>query len=407
MFKCPVCRREFDERFQVFAASSREPYDSIDCARRAATAAVAAATLTDDLVSPMLLPTLEVVALSRRPAPASTIPRRRLAAALAVPFIASPASVAAGLSLVVVGTATSLALWSGTLEPSDVVVTAAAPQTGEAPQQGSPRAGTSPATPADSGLGRTASERPLEPAVVSRLDGRRAATPGQVANSDAPSSPARAPIAPSGNESGGSTELPGASSSSGQPIEPGEAPVSETPGRPATPSPSGDEPSPPPPPASGDHPGPASPPPAPPPPPVSPAPRQPAQPQPPPNPEPVPQPVPLAQPQPQPAPPPPPRKEKQKEKKDKEKNGAIPAIPADGKERRDEPKPRSSPPATPAVRAVPASVQDGSATGEGGGAGSPGASGQGSSQGSSVEERGNGNGQGDGGGSGNGNGKKP
>ena len=122
-----MCRREFDARFEVFAGGSGESYDSVECARRAASSAGA-----PEVFPPALLPTIELLPLARSTAaaPPATLllaSRRRLAAALAVPFLASPAAVAAGLSLVAVGTATSLALWSPSLgENGKPVVTASA-----------------------------------------------------------------------------------------------------------------------------------------------------------------------------------------------------------------------------------------------------------------------------------------
>lgn len=123
MPECPVCRREFDARFGVFAGTGGESYDRVECARRAAGSAGA-----QEIVPPALLPTIELLPLARPTAAAPlATSRRRLAAAFAIPFAASPAAVAAGLSLVAVGTTTSLALWSSSLDGNGKsVVTAAA-----------------------------------------------------------------------------------------------------------------------------------------------------------------------------------------------------------------------------------------------------------------------------------------
>ncbi len=76
----------------------------------------------DDRAAPARRPTR-----CRSPAPLSARSRRRLAAAVAIPLVASPAAVAAGLSLVAVGTATSVVLWSPALESGGRVVAAPAP----------------------------------------------------------------------------------------------------------------------------------------------------------------------------------------------------------------------------------------------------------------------------------------
>ena len=123
MPECPVCRREFDARFEVFAGPSGQSYDTVECARRAASSAG-----DQEIFPPALLPTIELLPLVRPTAAAPLVTsRRRLAAAFAIPFVASPAAVAAGLSLVAVGTATSLALWFPSLDGNGKpVITAAA-----------------------------------------------------------------------------------------------------------------------------------------------------------------------------------------------------------------------------------------------------------------------------------------
>lgn len=120
-----MCRREFDARFGVFAATSGESYDTVECARRAARSAG-----TQDFLAPTLLPTIELLPLARPTAayPPATLPltyRRRLAAAMAVPLVASPAAIAAGLGLVAVGAASSLYLWTGLPNGVDALRTTA------------------------------------------------------------------------------------------------------------------------------------------------------------------------------------------------------------------------------------------------------------------------------------------
>ncbi len=141
--ECPICRREFDARFQVFAPPGGEAYDTIDCARRAVSAPGA-------LLAPTLLPTIELLPLGGTPAVASPArlaarSRRRLAAAIAVPLVASPAAIAAGLSLVAAGTATSVYLGAPAFEGGGRVV--AAPAVPAEVPKPEPSSQTPPATP--------------------------------------------------------------------------------------------------------------------------------------------------------------------------------------------------------------------------------------------------------------------
>jgi hypothetical protein len=379
MPECPVCRQEFDARFQVFAPPGHEPFDTVECARRAVRTAGA-----DDILAPTLLPTIELFPIARPPAVASPAPsrpaRRRLAAAVAVPLVASPAAVAAGLSLVAAGTATSLYLWSPALDKVGQVLAAAPPA--QPSEQGDASEGHAP--PSSSPVPGGAEDEPETAGVDPLADARLADTIAQAKSDAAEDGPAvTVEAAPPS-----STEPDDPPASHGRPVSPGEASPSHP--QPPPPAPAGpkSQPSPPPPSttappdAAGElppqPPTSASPPPA----PSSHRPRSVTG-------------SPAAQ---------PPETEEPltgKKPKPNSKKGAtpaVPAVPADGKERRDEPKPRSSPAATPAVPAVPASEQDTSGAGDGGSAGSVGSGG---GQGNAGEERGNGNGNG------NGNGKKP
>jgi hypothetical protein len=110
----------------VFAPPGGEAYDTIDCARRAVSAPG-----VEQLLVPTLLPTIELLPLGA-PSPGAPPPRlaaksRRRLAAIAIPLVASPAAVAAGLSLVAAGTATSIYLGSSAFEGGGRVVAAPAP----------------------------------------------------------------------------------------------------------------------------------------------------------------------------------------------------------------------------------------------------------------------------------------
>jgi hypothetical protein len=358
MPECPVCRREFDARFQVFAAPSRESYDTVDCARRAARSDGAAQAI----LAPTLLPTIELLPLVRSTAAAApaallVASRRRLAAAVAIPLVASPAAVAAGLSLVAVGTATSLALWSPSLDgngkptisaaasattsPSwDVAPPAPSSESGAEGMQRSARGAPAADQGASKGEGLISfveSGAPELPQLGGDSDLGTEEPPPEVPSSAPPSHttppPETKPHLSPGPLSGGEPVRPAAPK---PPVGPLSPPV---PGN----SPSSSESEPPPPPSD-------------------------VQPSPPPAPRPPTSP---------PLTPEPKLRKKPENHKDKDKLGATPAvtaIPADGKTRRDEPKPRRSPPATPAVPAKPPSrgeIEPQPETGAGGSAEAP------------------------------------
>src|SRR4029077_20816571 len=82
MPECSICRRSYDERFQVFIPPHPESFDRIECARRAARIW----GLDPAAAVPALLPTIAAVgpgARLRRPAAAAVplvAPRRAVAA---------------------------------------------------------------------------------------------------------------------------------------------------------------------------------------------------------------------------------------------------------------------------------------------------------------------------------------
>lgn len=149
MPECPICRREYDDRFSVFVPPHPEGFDSIECAQRAA--AIWAASEP----APVILPTVEVVPAQpveddRR---ASAAPRRGLAALAALALVPGQAALAAGVGLATAGTAASIYLAAKpVLQPSHPasVATSAAP----APQPKAPTsAAPSTATPATGSSG--------------------------------------------------------------------------------------------------------------------------------------------------------------------------------------------------------------------------------------------------------------
>jgi hypothetical protein len=379
MPECPVCRREFDARFQVFASGGREGFDTLECARRATRTAGA-----DEVLAPLLLPTIELLPIARPPAVAPlalfSTTRRRLAAAVAVPLVASPTAIAAGLSLVAAGTATSLYLWSPALDKVGQVVAAPALPLQPSGRGGDTSEGHAPPSfslvtggafsPVTGGT-----EEEAKAAGIVAADEVAEANSG--ANEDAPTVTAAA--APSSIASG---DPPVASD--GRPVSPGEASPPHLRPPPLAPAGPRSHPSAPPPTttappdAAGESP---SPPPAGESPPAAPSPRTVTG-----------SPAAVTE---------EPSTGKQPKPKPKPKKGATPAVPADGKKRRDEPKPRPSPAAIPAV---PASEHDTSEAGDGG---SDDSVGSGGSHGTTGEERGNGNGNANGNGNGNGHDKTP
>jgi hypothetical protein len=214
MPECPVCRREFDARFQVFAPPGHEPFDTVECARRAVRTADA-----DEILALTLLPTIELFPIPRPPAAVpsalSSTTRRRLAAAIAVPFAASPAAVAAGLSLVAAGTATSVYLWSPALDKAGQVAAAQAlPAQPFAP--GDTSEGHAPPPPV---TGRV-EEQPEAAAAVALVDARVADAVAQ-AKSDATEDAPAVTVETSPGSSTEPEDPPAASH--GRPVSPGEA----------------------------------------------------------------------------------------------------------------------------------------------------------------------------------------
>ena len=167
---------------------------------------------------------------------ASVTSRRRLAAAFAIPFVASPAAVAAGLSLVAVGTATSLALWFPSLDGNGkpVITAAAAAPTAPPSLAVAPPARSS--EPGDAGAGKQPSESSARAADqgASESDGLIS-----FAESDAPEHPQIGGDSDLGNEEP-SLEVPSSAPPSHTPPPPKKAPppppvpVSE--GEPVTPA---------------------------------------------------------------------------------------------------------------------------------------------------------------------------
>jgi hypothetical protein len=148
MPECPICRREYDDRFSVFVPPHPEGFDSIECAQRAA--AIWAATEP----APIILPTIEVVAASAAPEearPASAAPRRGLAALAALALIPGQAALAAGVGLAAAGTAASVYLAAKpVLQPSHptsvAVGTAPEAKTEPSSESGAPAAPAAPST---------------------------------------------------------------------------------------------------------------------------------------------------------------------------------------------------------------------------------------------------------------------
>ena len=104
MPECPICRREYDDRFSVFVPPHPEGFDSIECAQRAASIWGTAE------VAPVVLPMVEVVPPppAAEAVPVAAVPRRRLAALAALALVPSQAALAGGVGLAAAGTAASI-----------------------------------------------------------------------------------------------------------------------------------------------------------------------------------------------------------------------------------------------------------------------------------------------------------
>ena len=180
MPECPICRREYDDRFSVFVPPHPEGFDSIECAQRAA--AIWAATEP----APVILPTIEVVpvppAEDDRPAPA--VVRRGLAALAALALLPGQAALAAGVGLATAGTAASIYLVAKpVLQPShpSSVASGAAPAANPKPPS-SASAAPAPANGSASGEAAGAStvdrpaKKPSRSSHVSTRPGRQVHT---------------------------------------------------------------------------------------------------------------------------------------------------------------------------------------------------------------------------------------
>jgi hypothetical protein len=162
MPECPICRRTYDARFAIFVAGVDEPFDTIDCARRATSAGALglapAATASR--------PTLEVVVPGQ--APAEPAPTRRGIAAFSMLMVPPrQAALAAGVGLVAAGTAASIYLL---VKPT----THAPVASGGSPTRVAPPAAAPPKL-ARAAIGAAATV--TGPAVVERRSARRATRP--------------------------------------------------------------------------------------------------------------------------------------------------------------------------------------------------------------------------------------
>jgi hypothetical protein len=150
MPECSICRRQFDGRFKVMVPPSAEAFDSIECARRAATLR----GLDAEALTPVVLPTLSVVPFESppRPLPSGT-PRRSIAALAALLLAPGQAALAGGVGLAAAGTAASIYLTTRpAVQPApSVSVTAAAPPRSVKSSEPAPASGKAPA-PASPGL---------------------------------------------------------------------------------------------------------------------------------------------------------------------------------------------------------------------------------------------------------------
>lgn len=104
--RCPVCSREFDERFQVLAPPLEEVFDTVECALRAAQGRERGIPPDRGVVTAPLL--------RREPPP--TRPQRSRGFFRAMPAaVALPGMFVAALALVAAGTAASVYLWGRSL----------------------------------------------------------------------------------------------------------------------------------------------------------------------------------------------------------------------------------------------------------------------------------------------------
>ncbi len=106
MPECSICRRQFDDRFKVFVPPHPEPFDSIECAQKAAAIwGVDAAALT-----PVVLPAVDVTPAPPVSRPAAAAQKKGLAALAALALVPGQAALAGGVGLAAAGTAASIYL---------------------------------------------------------------------------------------------------------------------------------------------------------------------------------------------------------------------------------------------------------------------------------------------------------
>ena len=126
MPECSICRRSYDERFQVFIPPHPESFDRVECARQAARIW----GLDPAAAVPVVLPTIVAVGAGvglHRPVAAATpaAPRRAVAALAALAIAPSQVAIAAGAGLFAAGSAASVYLAA---RPAGKARVAAAPE---------------------------------------------------------------------------------------------------------------------------------------------------------------------------------------------------------------------------------------------------------------------------------------
>jgi hypothetical protein len=175
MLECPICRRSYEGRFQVFVPPHHESFDTVECARRAAEAW----GWDKAAPVPVILPTIEAVRARSETQVASAARRRGVAAFAGLELASSQAALATGVGLLAAGAAASIYLGFRPGETAPPLPLAAGapntPQTiGPRPAATRPAATGSPLTRTGSPLTRTGSPltrtvsprtRPAAPAV--------------------------------------------------------------------------------------------------------------------------------------------------------------------------------------------------------------------------------------------------
>ena len=139
MLECPICRRSYEGRFQVFVPPHHESFDTVTCARRAAEAW----GWNEAGMAPIILPTIEAVHARPEPQVAS-VARRRGVALAGFELASGQAALATGVGLLAAGAAASIYLGfrPGDTAPS-LPIAAGAPATRQT--IGPPPAATRPA----------------------------------------------------------------------------------------------------------------------------------------------------------------------------------------------------------------------------------------------------------------------